>query len=380
MNDRLSRQPSRRSWPCWVTGASGGSGIGVKPSSSSGRNVSAHVVAQLRRRVTPGGRPDEGGGQPAEGVVEGQLGGHRVVAGAAAVKAWRYRRVWTWSRSANIRPLVVQPLHLAQRPVDVVVVAAVEDPVDGEVRAEGGAAEAGRRRRRSGGPSAVGWRRSAGRRTATARPCTRRRSGRARTSGCRRPRGRACGSTSVKSIDPSRTSPPTSVMAAEPTIRPWPARTSCASVPILTGAGDRPRWSRSGERLGLRRDGGVRRLRDPRHRLRARRRRRRGPPLAVGRPRSPHDRQHGVPPGARRRPRSTSACTASWTAEGVLYLAPAAGLTAGADRGAASAWRTPARPFVAAARARGASRGASVEFAVIDPAGAARAGRLAGPP
>ena len=35
----------------------------------------------------------------------------------------------------------VQPLHLAQRPVHVVVVAALEDPVHREVRAEVGAAE-----------------------------------------------------------------------------------------------------------------------------------------------------------------------------------------------------------------------------------------------
>ena len=46
-----------------------------------------------------------------------------------------------WSRSANIRPLRVQPVDLAQRPVEVVVVTAVEDPVDREVRAEVAAAE-----------------------------------------------------------------------------------------------------------------------------------------------------------------------------------------------------------------------------------------------
>ena len=41
VKDRWRRQSSRPSWPCWVTGAPGSSGTGVKPSSSSGANVRA---------------------------------------------------------------------------------------------------------------------------------------------------------------------------------------------------------------------------------------------------------------------------------------------------------------------------------------------------
>jgi len=69
-------------------------------------------------------------------VVEGQLGRHGAVAGGGG-----RRRVPVQQRVDVVplgehAPVGVEPLHLAEGPVHVVVVAPVEDPVDRQVRAE----------------------------------------------------------------------------------------------------------------------------------------------------------------------------------------------------------------------------------------------------
>ncbi len=190
MKERLSRQPSRRSWPCWLTGASGRQRDRGEAELELGREAIADVVAQRRSAVTPAAGRTRVAVSPPKGWSRASSAGTAPSPAPRAVHSWRYRSVWTWSRSANIRPLAcshctwrrAQSTWSSWRPSRIQYTARYE-PRSTPPKQVGVGAEA-QVLQRSGGdepPSGEQPR---------ARPCNRRRSGHARTSGCRRPRAR----------------------------------------------------------------------------------------------------------------------------------------------------------------------------------------------
>ena len=137
-------------------------------------------------------------------VVERELDRHGVGVAVDVVDVGRRAAVWTCVRSAKPRPFCVEPAHLLRRPTSqcsscVTLLRPSRSRRTSRRRVgdswsrPGGIAER---------PSARASRPSGCRRTATDRSCSRRRSDRARTSGCTRPRSPRCGSTIVSSMLP----------------------------------------------------------------------------------------------------------------------------------------------------------------------------------
>ena len=127
---------------------------------------------------------------PANGMVERELGRHVPPAGVGAPLVPVEAACARGRASSNMRPLACSHLHLVERPVEVLVVLALERPSRSRGRSPGARRRGGRASVAEAQVLQVAWSPpTAGRRRATGRPGSPRRSGRARTSGCTRPRG-----------------------------------------------------------------------------------------------------------------------------------------------------------------------------------------------